>query len=143
VMAKIGQAATHLTDVDAVRGHETVLIVEDEEIVRAAACRMLRQQGYKVLEAGNGQEALSLYRQSNEAIDLLLTDVVMPKMSGRQLVERLHLEAPALRSLYMSGYTDDAIVHHGVRGSEVNLVQKPFSKRSLLEAVRSALDAPV
>ena len=140
--APLDDAATQVKDIPAARGHETVLVVEDEEQVREAACRMLRHQGYRVLEAGNGQHALRLYQQRSETIDLLLTDVVMPKMSGRQLVEQLRAEEPTLRSLYMSGYTDDAIVRHGVLDSEVHLVQKPFSKRSLLEAVRGALDDP-
>jgi PAS domain S-box-containing protein len=125
----------------ALGGTETILLVEDEEMVRQAALRILASAGYRVMEASDGEKALQCANGDSGAIDLLLTDVVMPRMSGRQLSDRLRKERPGLRVLYMSGYTENAIVHHGVLEQNVLLVQKPFTRDSLLRMVRSALES--
>lgn len=124
------------------RGTETVLVVEDEPGVRAVILRTLREQGYKVLEARHGLEALHLGTQPLEKIHLLLTDVVMPQVSGREVAENLTRIHPELRVLYMSGYTDDAVVRHGVLADGAIFLQKPFTPDVLASKVREVLDAP-
>jgi CheY-like chemotaxis protein len=113
---------------------ETILVVEDEAAVRRLTCRILKREGYTVLEAPDGRHAIDTWDAHPGEIDLLLTDVVMPGMSGKELAERLGIEP-----VFMSGYTDDVILRHGMEG--LRLVQKPFDARTLLGAVRSALDA--
>ena len=123
------------------RGSETVLLVEDEPSVRDLANRLLKQQGYRVLEAANGEEALRLTQETaGERIHLLLTDVVLPQMSGKELADQLKTFRPDLKVLYTSGYTDFAVVHHGVLNSGTHFLQKPFSLKTLSQKVREALD---
>jgi PAS domain S-box-containing protein len=123
------------------RGDETVLLVEDESSVRALAATILRQQGYRVLEAPDGHRALLLAREhSEEKIHLLATDVVMPQMGGKELADRLKGIRSDLKILYMSGYTDNAIVHHGALDPGIEFLQKPFSPFSLAWKVREVLD---
>jgi PAS domain S-box-containing protein len=122
------------------RGSESVLLVEDEEVVRALARRTLERQGYTVIEALGAEHALAVAAAHDGPIHLLLTDVVMPEMAGPALVERLHGERPLLPVLYMSGYTDDDIVRHGVLTSETPFLQKPFTPAALVSAVREVLD---
>ena len=121
-------------------GNETVLVVEDEEVVRRVIERVLKRAGYTVLSASGGGDALLMCEQHPGPIHLVLTDVVMPHMNGRELAERLTRMRPGLNVLYMSGYTDDAIVQHGVAQSAVRFVAKPFSATELSERVRAALD---
>ncbi len=122
------------------RGGETVLVAEDDGGVRSLVVQILKKQGYKVLEAANGEEAFMICEKHEGAIDLLVTDVVMPVMSGRELAERLLLLHPKMKVLYMSGYTDEAIVRHGVLEEGVNFFQKPFSMEALVLKVREVLD---
>lgn len=121
-------------------GSETVLVVEDEEAVRCLVREMLAESGYTVLEAADGETALSLATSHTEPIDLLLTDVIMPQISGREVAERLLTQLPHLRVLFMSGYMDDAVVRHGILAAEVDFLAKPFSGNALLVKVREVLD---
>jgi CheY-like chemotaxis protein len=121
-------------------GTETILLAEDATAVRVAARQILERFGYTVLEAANGTDALSA-AQNGVAIDLLLTDVVMPEMSGRELVDRFARRCPSTKVLFMSGYTDDAIVRHGVLRPGTAYLQKPFSPDTLARKVREVLDS--
>jgi CheY-like chemotaxis protein len=123
------------------RGSETVLLVEDEDEVRELAREVLQLAGYTLLVARHGREALALAERHPGGLDLLLTDVVMPHMSGRELAQRLTARRPGLRVLYMSGYTEDAIVHDGVLDADADLVPKPFTADALASRVREHLDA--
>jgi PAS domain S-box-containing protein len=121
-------------------GTETILLVEDESGVRNLAALVLRSNGYNVLEAADGAEALQIVEKHREAIDLLLTDVVMPGMSGRQLADKVKMLRPGMRVLFQSGYTDDAVVHHGVRRAESAFLQKPYTAAVLTHKVREVLE---
>ncbi len=123
------------------RGNETVLLVEDEQAVRNLAARVLREQSYHVLEASDGNEALLLAENHREErIHILVTDVVMPQMGGRELADRLRTLRPGIKVLFTSGYTDNAIVHHGALDHGVEFLQKPFSPSALGLKVRKVLD---
>ena len=121
-------------------GSETILIVEDDKEVRNLTVRILKRQGYTVLDGSYGDEAFNVCRQHKGPIHLLVTDVVMPGMDGRALSECLSQLHPEMKVLYMSGYTDDAIVHHGVMGKGMNYIQKPFTVNGLTKKVREVLD---
>jgi CheY-like chemotaxis protein len=122
-----------------IKGTETILLVEDDEQVRAVACSILRRQGYRVLEAANGGEALMVCEQHPASIHLLLSDVILPKISGRQIAERLGALRPDMKVLFMSGYTDEAILQQGVLESDVAYLQKPITPEKLTRAVREVL----
>ncbi len=124
-------------------GSESVLVVEDEEAVRKLARRILESAGYRVFTAASGVEALAFAESHQGPIDLVLTDVVMPGMSGRQVASRLLAIRPAIKVLYMSGYTDNAIVHHGVLDDGTNFIGKPFTAADLTRKVREVLDGKV
>lgn len=127
---------------DLTRGTETVLLVEDAEPVRASVRRMLERCGYVVLEAESGAAALELARAHGRPIHLLLTDVVLTDMKGTEVAIQLAHVRPELRVLYMSGYTDDAIVRNGVLQAGIAFLQKPFTLSALARKIRSVLDAP-
>jgi signal transduction histidine kinase/ActR/RegA family two-component response regulator len=122
------------------RRFETVLVAEDEPSVRLLAREVLRREGYHVLEAARGDEALKIAARHPGSIHLLLSDVVMPGMSGRDLWERLSVARPDTKVLFMSGYTDDAVVRHGIRDAGLPFLQKPFSLASLASAIEQALE---
>lgn len=121
---------------------ETILLVEDESPLRGVIRTVLTRAGYTVLEASNGDDALRLAQAASKPIHLLLTDVVMPGMGGRMLAERVSALVPSIKVLYMSGYTDDAIVHHGVLDEGLAFYQKPVTPHALLQKVRDVLEAP-
>jgi signal transduction histidine kinase len=122
------------------QGKETVLVVEDEEIVRQLVRKILQRLGYRVLVVGTPQEALDI--PDTDRVDLLISDVVLPHMSGRAVAEQLRARRPGLRVLYMSGYTDDAIVHRGVLDPNTPFIQKPFTPDALAQRVRQILEGP-
>jgi len=124
------------------RGHETVLVVEDQAEVREYAAAALGAYGYQVMEAADAEEALLVCEREGERIDLILTDVVMPGLSGRELADRLKTLRPGIKVLFMSGHTDDIMVHHGVLRKEAGFIQKPFSPDVLAMKVREILMAP-
>jgi CheY-like chemotaxis protein len=126
--------------VEDLRGEKTVLVVEDEESIRRLAIEILGRYGYGVLSAGDGEEALRIADVHQGEISLLLTDVVMPRMGGRELYERLRPLQPGIKVLYMSGYTDDAIVHQGVLEPGIAFLQKPYSPISLAKKVKDVLE---
>lgn len=124
------------------KGTETVLLVEDEQSVRELAELILLENGYNVLQAANGKEALEILEPHDGTVHLLITDVVMPGMNGRELAEAVLALRPESKVLYMSGYTDDAIIHHGVLDQRTAFLEKPFTSKSLLQKVRDVLGTP-
>lgn len=122
-------------------GDETILVVEDDEDLRIYICEALRELNYWVFSAANPKAALALLSQKGR-VDLLLTDIVMPGMSGRDLAKAAQEVRPDLRVLYMTGYSRNAVVHHGRLDKGVNLLQKPISQADLATRVRDALDGP-
>ncbi len=125
---------------DAGAGHETILLVEDDDAVRVVTRRILARGGYQVLEARNGNEALQICGRSDRSIDLVLTDVIMPEMSGRELATRLQPVRPGSRILFMSGYAEDAISRHGVLEEGLAFIEKPFSPHVLLRKIRDVIE---
>jgi DNA-binding NtrC family response regulator len=125
---------------EVLRGSETVLLTEDDEMVRTLAREVLQSYGYRVLEAPNGSAAISVCEQHDATIHLLVTDVVMPEMSGRDLVARISQLRPGMKVLYMSGYSDGAVVHHGVLDEDTAFIQKPFAPETLARKIRKVLD---
>jgi len=124
------------------RGAETVLLVEDEPAIRAFVRRCLEGFGYAVLDAGDPRDAIAIARNHAAGIDLVLTDVVMPEMSGRDLVDRLSAIRPSIRALYMSGYGVEEIVHHGMMEPGIKMLSKPFTREALARKLREVLEAP-
>jgi len=124
----------------ALRGKETILVVEDEPLLLELAQEMIQMQGYNALAANSPGAAIRQSRAHPDTIDLLVTDVVMPEMNGRELADKLAALHPGLRCLFMSGYTADVIAHHGVLEEGVHFIQKPFTAQALAAKVREVLD---
>ncbi len=133
-------AALPAREVGDLRGHETILVVEDEELVRVAVRTSLERLGYTVICAGDGDEASILARAHTGVIDLLLTDVIMPRQNGRQVADQLQIMRPGLQVIFMSGYAENAIVHHGVLDENLEFLEKPFTQTSLVRKIRQVLD---
>jgi PAS domain S-box-containing protein len=140
VPAEKATKKSRISSFRAPRGNETLLLVEDEHAVRALARDALQSYGYQVLEASQGAEAIRLVEKQKGTIHLLVTDVVMPQLGGRQLVDKLHALQPGMKILYLSGYTDDAVVRHGLMEGEAAFLQKPFTPVILAHKVREVLD---
>ncbi|NLH49529.1 MAG: response regulator [Myxococcales bacterium] len=121
-------------------GSETILVAEDEPMVRQLACRILERQGYRVLEAEDGKVALEVLEKYDGRLDLVLTDVIMPQMNGKQLIEKLSTLRKGFKILYMSGYTEDILGHHGVLDEKTHFIAKPFTIETLTYKVREVLD---
>jgi DNA-binding NtrC family response regulator len=123
-------------------GKETILLVDDEKSLRKLGKRILSAAGYRVLEASDGAMALRVAAEEVGEIDLVLTDVEMPTLGGRGMVDELHELSPGIRVLFMSGYTDNEILRRGIRTSETEFLQKPFTAEALCAAVRTVLNKP-
>ena len=125
----------------ALRGSETILVAEDEDGVRSLTKEVLEKYGYTVLEASNGEEALKIADRHEGPLDLLLSDVVMPRMGGPELAQELLARRPAVKVLYMSGYTDHPMVRRGVVNAGVAFLQKPFTPTALVSRIREILES--
>jgi CheY-like chemotaxis protein len=135
------KAVTEVSKVEPVfEGHETILVVEDEEDVRQLICETLEKYHFEVLQAPHGEMGLKLCRQNSNPIDLVITDVVMPHMSGKEFIERLIEIHPEIRVLYISGYTNEAIVHEGILEANTHFLQKPFTPSELIKTIRRLID---
>ena len=118
------------------------MLAEDDRGVRTLARQILERRGYKVIEAADGDEAVRLLQSAAGPIDLLISDVVMPNIGGRDLAAMAHAMRPGLKILFLSGYTDDVVLRHGIEGSELDFLQKPFTPTALAAKVREVLDGP-
>ena len=140
VEAVLGQGQEEQVPSPLAKGEETVLVAEDEEMLRELACEFLQDSGYIVLAAGNGAEAIEVSQRHQGPIHLLMTDAVMPGMSGRELAQRLGSHRPDMKMLYVSGYTDDAVLRNGLLEPGASFLQKPFTQNALMRKVRAVLD---
>jgi DNA-binding NtrC family response regulator len=134
------EAVRKLAPAPVLSGSETILLIEDEEHVRAVSRAILARSGYKVVEVQNPAEAIEFCGKPSKPIHLVLTDIVMPKMSGPELAKQLRALRPEIKVLYMSGYTDDTIIRHGMLDPKTAFLQKPFTPEDLLRKVRDVLD---
>jgi two-component system cell cycle sensor histidine kinase/response regulator CckA len=140
VQSALEPLRVHNKPTEAAGGNETVLLVEDEPVVRELAVTTLREKGYTVVEAANGEEGLCLARQHDGKIDLVLTDVVMPVMSGKEMADAIRTSHPDTKILFTSGYTEDALGHHGVLLPGILFLPKPYMTATLTRKVREVLD---
>jgi CheY-like chemotaxis protein len=140
--APAGQLATHpvVTRRSSAHGHETILLVEDEHMILRVAREALTALGYRVFTAADGVQALDMVGRMTDPVHLLITDVVMPRMGGRELATELTALRPGIRVLFSSGYTENAIVDHGVLDEGINFLQKPYTPMTLARRVREVLD---
>jgi DNA-binding NtrC family response regulator len=134
-----GEAETPVNRLSKRDATETILVAEDEPAVRELVRQTLEQRGYTVLEARDGYEALRVFEERKSEIHLLLTDVIMPLMNGRELAKRLESIRPGMKIVYMSGYTDEVLAFHGFGQPEIEFIQKPFTPSELAEKVELAL----
>jgi CheY-like chemotaxis protein len=139
VVARVS-AAKITGRIEVAGGREWLLVVDDDEHVRAAAARALKRLGYNVLQACDGVDALRVIKNKAQPIDLIVTDVVMPNMGGRELAEHAAVERPLVPVLYVSGYTDDEVMQRGVEEREVRFLHKPFRTNVLAQRIREILD---
>ncbi len=140
VLESRGTPWTPSSEPEDVLGGETILVVEDEDAVRKLTCKILEKQGYDVIEAHSADDAARISEHEKSPIHMLLTDIVMPGMNGKQLYEIIAKSRPEIKILYMSGYTDDVIAYHGILDAGVRLLQKPFSVETLTKKIRKVLD---
>jgi CheY-like chemotaxis protein len=140
VWEQISQAPQAPKSSKSLTGQETILLVEDEEMVRELAARILKEKGYQVLEASRGETALEISKNYQHPIDLMITDIVMPGISGKKLAAVIKQDRPDMKILYISGYTDEIISRQGYIEQEVNFMQKPFPPEKFLLQVREILD---
>jgi DNA-binding NtrC family response regulator len=144
-LPRIDERPTELADRNAgapLGGSETILVLEDEERVRSVISRMLQEAGYELLIAHNAADAIALASTHADRLRLVLSDVVMPGASGPDVVQQIQERVPGVRALYMSGYTDHAVLRDGTLQSGVNFIQKPFAPAALAKKIRSVLDRP-
>jgi DNA-binding NtrC family response regulator len=141
VQETASQTKPHQTSRSAHAAHETILLVEDEDSLRTLSRNLLELSGYTVIEARNGNEALAIAKSRTGSIHLLLTDIVMPGISGRELAKRLLVEMPQLKVVYMSGYAGQSIGENEIFGKNAHYLQKPFSRENLAQKVRDALES--
>jgi CheY-like chemotaxis protein len=139
--AKAAADAADREPASALRGSETILVLEDEARVRKLICEVLTSRGYRVLEAVRGDEAIRIVTEHHGRIHLLLADVVLPEMSGPQVLEQIRARYPNIKVLFMSGYTDEAMAHHGILDSGAPFLQKPFLPEALARKVREVLSS--
>jgi CheY-like chemotaxis protein len=140
--ARQGRTAANPEVSEPIQATETILVVEDLQALREMIQEVLQEQGYTVITAATGQAALEMASQHQGPLDLLLTDLILPGMNGRELAERLAALRPATRTLYMSGYSDGSAPHQDARSADATLIEKPFSFQALAQAVRQALEEP-
>ncbi|MBP2676070.1 MAG: sensor hybrid histidine kinase, partial [Deltaproteobacteria bacterium] len=129
------------SSLEMLKGKETILLVEDEESVREVASTILKELGYRVIEARDGEEALRLADFHGGRIELMMTDIVMPGMNGRELSEKMTRLYPAMKTLFTSGYTEDVIVHLGILASHLDFIGKPFTLQTLAGKIREVLES--
>jgi two-component system, cell cycle sensor histidine kinase and response regulator CckA len=142
IIQLVGDAAGQLTQGGHLFAVHQLCLQAPEQMVRELSREILEQKGYKVVVATNGKDGLGLCEELSDRIDLIITDVVMPEMSGRELAEKVAASRPETKVLYMSGYTDDAVVRHGILEEHTAFIQKPFLPDSFAVKVREALDQP-
>ncbi len=142
VSGKTPKAKKKTLEIKEIKGNETILIVEDEESLRQYIIDVLLPCGYNIISAENGEKALKISSEYKKEINLLLTDVIMPGINGKELADKLLKERPSIKVVFMSGYTDDVIVHHGVLDDGINLLQKPVRSGILKQKIRNVLDSP-
>ncbi len=141
VLAKADSTAKTAAMAGLPKGTETILVVEDEEMVRKVAVRILTRLGYNVMSANDGNHALVVTKENDVPVDLVLTDVVMPEMNGREMAEKLGEQHPEMKILYTSGYTKNVISQHGVLDEGLDFVGKPYTPLELAQKVREVLDS--